>query len=381
MPPPPPPEPAPPPPVAVAAPMAPEAAAAPAAAPKLTWGGWLDTYYLFNFLRPDGTNTLLPPVGRAFDTNSNSVTMSMAAATLTASMDPVAFQLDFGYGSMGTIINYAGLGGALTPPLPAAPVVTAPVGGSFVLLQAYGSITVLGKLTLDFGKFYTTAGAEVIPTNKNWLYSRSMLFNIIPLLHTGARANFKVNDMLSLQASVLNGWNDDPDLNAWKDVGLSAAITPNSMLTIAITEYLGKPLPQGAMASTPGDLRSLTDLVVGLTLSDKLGLNLNVDYINGFNGNSSDYQVGVAGMGRFVINEHVNIAARGEWVRTHTSAVMANGSNNQDLMEGTLMLGLPVGKNFELRPEFRFDHGGQSALFFNGKNDQVTGTLAALAYF
>ena len=32
-------------------------------------------------------------------------------------------------------------------------------------------------LTLDFGKFYTTAGAEVIEANKNWLYSRSILFN------------------------------------------------------------------------------------------------------------------------------------------------------------------------------------------------------------
>jgi hypothetical protein len=44
-------------------------------------------------------------------------------------------------------------------------------------------------------------------------------------------------------------------------------------------------------------------------------------------------------------------------------------------------VGLPVGKNFELRPEFRFDHAGQSTLILNGKDNQVTGTLAALAYF
>ena len=357
--------------------MAPEAPAASSAAPKLTWGGWLDTYYLFNFLRPDGSNTLVPPVGRAFDTNSNSATMSMAAATLTASMDPVSFQLDMGYGSMGTIINYAGLGGALTPPLPTPASVAAPVGPSFVLLQAYGSINVLGKLTLDFGKFYTTAGAEVIPTNKNWLYSRSLLFNIIPLLHTGARATFKVNDMVSLQGSVLNGWNDDPDLNAWKDIGLSATITPNSMLAITITEYFGKPLAQGAMPSTPGDMRSLTDLVVGLTVNDKLAFNLNADFIKAYNGVAADYQVGAALMGRFVINEHLNVAARGEFLRTHNDLANAN----QDLMEGTVMVGLPVGKNFELRPEFRFDHAGQSTMILNGRNNQVTGTLAALAYF
>ena len=58
------------------------------------------------------------------------------------------------------------------------------------------------------------------------------------------------------------------------------------------------------------------------------------------------------------------------------------GGTNQDVMEGTVMVGLPVGKNFELRPEFRIDHLGQSATFTsNGKSDQITGTVAALTYF
>ena len=91
--------------------------------------------------------------------------------------------------------------------------------------QAFGEISLPGNLTLDFGKFTTTAGAEVIEANKNWLYSRSLLFNAIPLLHTGVRANLKINDMVTVQGSVVNGWNNDPDLNAWKTIGLSATIT------------------------------------------------------------------------------------------------------------------------------------------------------------
>ena len=66
--------------------------------------------------------------------------------------------------------------------------------------QAFGEISLPGNLTLDFGKFTTTAGAEVIEANKNWLYSRSLLFNAIPLLHTGVRANLKINDMVTVQA-------------------------------------------------------------------------------------------------------------------------------------------------------------------------------------
>ncbi len=150
----------------------------------------------------------------------------------------------------------------------------------------------LGKLTLDFGKFYTTAGAEVIPTNKNWLYSRSILFNIIPLLHTGARANFKVNDMLSLQASVLNGWNDDPDLNAWKDGRPVGGDHAEPDADHRHHRILRQARAQGAMASTPGDLRSLTDLVVGLTVSDKLGRTSTSITSRRYNDVAADYQVG-----------------------------------------------------------------------------------------
>jgi hypothetical protein len=325
--------------------------------------------YLLN--KGDAVNSLVGTQARAFDTNTNSATLGLAALTVNASLDPVAFQLDMGYGSVGSIVNSFNSG--MSP-------VTPPVGGSFIVLQAYGSITVLPMLTFDFGKFYTTAGAEVLPANKNWLYSRSLLFNAIPVLHTGARANLKVNDMVSLQASLVNGWNDDPDFNAWKTVGLSATVTASPMVTLVGTTYIGKEAPQvDAMMmpapSTPGDVRILVDVVAALTLSDKLGVNVNFDYIKAQTNASADYLVGVAGMARYVINEHVNVAARGEWVRNHIGA-------NADIMEGTAMVGIDVGKNFELRPEFRIDHLGQDAQFgTNGKSDQITGTLAALTWF
>ena len=215
-----PPEPTPPPPAPVAVAAAPMAPAAPAAGPKFTWGGLIDTYYMYLFNPVDGANSLVGTVApRQFDTNTNSATLALSAVTLNASMDPVAFQLDLGYGTVGSIINNAN--GVVLPNVATSTTGTPGVQGNFIVLQAYGTITVLPQLTLDFGKFYTTAGAEVVPANKNWLYSRSILFFNIPLVHTGARANFKVNDMLSLQASLVNGWNDDPDVNAWKTVGLS----------------------------------------------------------------------------------------------------------------------------------------------------------------
>jgi hypothetical protein len=286
--------------------------------------------------------------------------------------------LDLGYGSVGTIINNTVDG--LSP-------MAAQTGNNFLVEQAYGEIALPGNLTLDFGKFATTAGAEVIEANKNWLYSRSLLFNIIPLVHTGLRAGLKVSDQLSLQASVVNGWNNDPDLNAWKTIGLSASVTVNPMFSGVITTYFGKEQqPQPAAGSTTGDLRFLLDLVLAATLSSQFGLNLNVDYIKAFDDVASDYQVGAALMGRFVISDHLNVAARAEFLATHYDDILMSGvSATVKQGEGTLMLGIDVGKNFELRPEVRGDFAGDvmgaHVLQGGAKSSAVTGEIAALTWF
>lgn len=390
---------APPPPAAPPAPVAVAAApvaAAPAVAPKFTFGGLADAYYMYYFNPASGSNSTVGPTARAFDTNANSATLALTKVSMNAALDPVSLQVDMGYGADGTIINSNN--GVTLPPTS-----TGAQPGSFVLLQAFGTFTAMTQgpmaLTFDFGKFYTTAGAEVIEANKNWLYSRSILFNVIPLVHTGARANLKVSDMLSLQLSLVNGWNNDPDLNAWKTVGLNATLTISPMISVIPTVYFGKESGQAAGTATSGDVRILADVVVPITLSDKLGLNLNVDYINAPNffpfgaasmtpDNSNNYIIGASAMARFVLNDHAYVAARYEFVRTHIGE--GGGSVNNNLMEFTAMLGLPVGKNFELRPEVRgdFSSGDIENVFaidpgtmLPTKKNQFTGTLAALTFF
>jgi hypothetical protein len=370
---PPPPPPAPPPadaPPPAAVVVTPPPAPAPEASPlKLTWSGLVDSYYMYVFNQAADTNSTTPPGGsRQFDVSSNSFTLALTKVGVNAAIGAASLQVDLGYGASGTIINIANSGN----PTPAT---MGPVGyvPEFIVLQAYGSIA-LGALTLDFGKFYTTAGAEVVEANKNWLYSRSLLFFNIPLLHTGIRANFKVSDMLTLQGSVVNGWNNDPDNNAHKTIGLSAASTASPMASIYLTSYIGKESLQDPGTSTPGDTRVLVDAVGAFTINDKLGLNVNVDYVKEGDG----YTAGAAVMGRFVVSDLVNVAARGEFVRVHNAADV-----NSDYAEGTVMLGLTLAKNFELRPEFRYDHRNDEATltFTNAKSSVITGTLGALAYF
>ncbi|HXJ21565.1 MAG TPA: outer membrane beta-barrel protein [Polyangia bacterium] len=364
-------------PAAVMATPPPPPAPAPATpAPKLTWGGLVDTYYMYLFNPASGMNSLTAPVGRAFDVNPNSFNLSLAKVSLNAAMDPVSFQLDVGYGDAATVVNGTSL--------PSAGGQTAP---SFFVEQAYGEIALPGNLTIDFGKFATTAGAEVIEANKNWLYSRSFLFTIIPFVHTGVRANLKINDQLTLQASLVNSYGSplaDPDNNAWKTVGLSASVTINPMASIIATAYIGKEATEVG-TTIPGSVTVLVDLVGAFTISDKLGLNVNFDYVKAppLTSVSDDHQIGVAVMGRYVISDHLNFAARGEFLQNHFGGVSSN------VEEGTVMLGIDVGKNFELRPELRGDFSGDDVFGVDTsttptsttKKNQFTGTVAALTWF
>ncbi|HXU61260.1 MAG TPA: outer membrane beta-barrel protein [Polyangia bacterium] len=353
-------------------PPPPPSPAAATPAPKLTWGGLVDTYWMYYFNPASGANSLTPPTLRAFDVSANSFNLSLAKLSLNASMDPVSMQLDVGYGDTASVVN-----GTVTAGMPVTP--------SFFVEQAYAEIALPGNLTIDFGKFVTTAGAEVIEANKNWLYSRSFLFTIIPFVHTGVRASLKVSDQLTLQASLVNNWGGvgSPDNNAWKTVGLSATATLSPMATIIATAYIGKEGTQAATdSSTPSDTTVLVDVVGAFTVSDKLGLNLNIDYVKAppLTSAGDDHQIGFSVMGRYVLSDHLNLAARGEWLQNHF------GGASSSVEEGTVMLGIDVGKNFELRPEVRADFSGDNvyAPDANGlgtKKNQVTGTIAALAWF
>ena len=79
-------------------------------------------------------------------------------------------------------------------------------------------------------------------------------------------------------------------------------------------------------------------------------------------------------MVRYVLLPNLYLAGRGEFLRRHTTVP---ATVNTDLKEFTICVGVPIAKNFELRPEFRGDFSNQPS--FAGQDSQLTGTLAALA--
>src|SRR4029079_19182786 len=143
--------------------------------------------------------------------------------------------------------------------------------------QAYVSYLVpAGKgLTIDFGKFVTPAGAEVIENKDNFNYSRGLLFALaIPYYHMGARIAYAVNDKVSLTGYLVNGWNDVIDNNSDKTVGASLNVKPNAKTGIIVNYLVGK--EQNADAD--GGTRNLVDVVVSYAANAKTSLLFNYDY-------------------------------------------------------------------------------------------------------
>jgi hypothetical protein len=379
-PPPPPPPPAPmdpvppPPPVDVPPPAAASDSGVPAGGPALKWEGLVDSYYLHKFT---GDSTVEDPTFRAFDTLSNTFTLAYAKLALQMDADPVGLRVDFGYGQVGAIINNVSRAGS-----DAAPVANgaALYSSAFIVQQAYATAE-FGMVTFDAGKFNTTAGAEVTESNKNWLYSRSFLFNAIPALHTGLRLTIKPTDIFTVQAAIVNGGitNNDPDNNAFKTFGVSLGIAPTPSTSLALTSYIGKEGPQG----NQGQTQVLIDLVVSQALGDAFALNLNFDYYKA-SGDDDPYWFGFALMGKATVAEMLYFALRGELVSSKNGGYPGTDpTDTTALYEGTLMAGVPVGSNYELRLEARGDFSDKE-LFFNGmemKKNQFTGLAAFIASF
>jgi hypothetical protein len=373
----PPPPPPPPPPAEVPLVAAPAPMAPPPPAPAPNWKelitveGLADAYYQYNFTGPtsvtpvtaDSVGYFTNPGQRNFDLNSNTFTLNYAKVGIGVNADPVGLRLDLGYGATGILINGANPSDATSDP--------------FLVQQAYATFSPTKGLTIDFGKFVTTAGAEVIEANKNWLYSRSIAFFNIPLLHTGLRVGYKVNDQFSIQASVVNGWNGvgiAPDVTGDKTFGLSLNFTAPTGTNIVATGYFGKNEAVGMGVSS--DTRILADLVVAHTIG-ALGLNLNFDYVKDEMAGANDI-IAVSAMGRYAINDAVAVAGRAEY--------WSNGVPGADRIhaeECTIGLAFPMASRLELRVEGRADFREDAFPDGDGlpTSTMVTGTTALLGWF
>lgn len=343
-----------------AAPSPPPAAGWPA---SLDLKAFVDGYYNYNFNQPRPRVSSL----RAFDGPSNQFALNLIELTLAKSPDAtnsrLGFNLTLGYGNAMNVVNSTDPGG---------------LGFAQYLKEAYFSyLAPVGKgLLVDFGKFVTQHGAEVIESKDNWNYSRGLLFTYaIPFYHFGLRAKYAFSDKYQVTGYLVNGWNDIVDNNTGKTFGVQVGWNPTKKLAVVQNYMLGPEQPANNQ-----NLRQLTDTVVTYSPTTRLSLMLNYDYGRGDRIAGLPRPVwwsGVAGYARYAFSSRYAVATRYEYYDDHdgftTGAV-------QHLNEFTGTFERLIAGHLITRLEFRRDISNQPSFLkgnlpVSGQNTMAGGLI------
>jgi len=325
----------------------------------IDFSGVVDVYADLNFNHPASGNNQL----RNFDVKANQFSLNMAKLTMEHTADPVGFRVDLGFGKAFDIFH-----------------ATDPAGsGIRNIMQAYVSLKPpkWKGFQLDFGKFVTSAGAEVTETYLDWNYSRSLLYANGPYYHFGVRTSMPIGKYFTGGVQVVNGWNNVEDNNTGKTVGLTSAVVTKKVSWF--TNYYTGPEKTGTNTGS----RNFIDTVLLLTPNDKFAFNLNYDYGQDKRiGEGKDVFQGISAMAHYTINQHWSISPRIEWYQDGDGFI---SGTPQTLKEFTLTGEYKWVEGLLTRLEYRrdwsdkgyFDRGATTA----SAKSQSTILIGFVAYF
>jgi hypothetical protein len=224
-------------------------------APRVQVTGFVDVYYEYNFNGVD-------PSLRVFDVQHNAFSLSLAEVALakTPTTDSrVGFRADIDLGKTADIVA------SFEPEREDREIYK-------YIQQAYVSVLAGSRVQIDAGKFVTPHGAEVIESQDDWNYTRSILFGYaIPFYHFGLRAQVPLNDRLSVSGYVVNGWNNGAELDGSKAFAVGGTLKPSGSLTWVGNYMVGKEA-EGL------DTRHLFDTTLTLAATSRLSVMGNFDY-------------------------------------------------------------------------------------------------------
>lgn len=229
---------------------------APPAPGSVAYSGLIDIYYGVNTrapraanngpfattITPDGTHLSADNQGRSFDVNDRDPTLSLAELNIVRTHNksvPVDITATLTLGETSRFVHATEPGGT---------------GAWSFLQQLYLTYTphVLGRdIAIDFGKFVTPFGVEVIESVNNDNYSRSFDFQYgIPFYHAGLRATLPIDTkgLFTFTGEIVNGWNNVADDNNGKSIIGQVTWKPTAKLT-GIFGVMGGPEGTGAYGS------------------------------------------------------------------------------------------------------------------------------------
>jgi hypothetical protein len=353
-----------------------------------------DGYYGYNFNNPIGRANLL----RAYDVSSNAFSLNQAALVIENAPDVAAgkrygLRLDLQYGQA----TAASQGNASNEPRPEV---------YRNIFQAYGTYIVpIGSgLTVDFGKWASSLGAEGNYTKDQINYSRSFWFDFLPFYHMGARLNYKVNNALALNYWITNGTQQTEPFNGFKDQLFGLNIQPHKAVSWTINYYLGQEhpdfqyLPGSTQPGLPeqqgtpfvpipnpanGKLHIL-DSYATWTVAPKLTLVAEGDYVieRELTTSAPAHTTGGALYARYQLSPKMAVAGRTEYMSDRGGLFTGT---TQAIKETTVTFEQRIAEGFLLRAEWRRDASNHPYFLTDTfgilEKEQNTATLGVVWWF
>ena len=358
----------------------------------------VDGYYAYNFNDPVGRVNLL----RAYDVLSNAFSLNQAAVIFERAPDVDAgrrygARLDLQFGQA----TASSQGNPINEPRPSI---------YRNIFQAYGTyvVPVGSGLTVDFGKWASSLGAEGNYTQFQINYSRSYWFNFLPFYHMGIRAQYNVNKKLALDYWVVNGTNQTEPTNGFKDELFGFVLTPNKNISWTVNYYVGQEHPDATPVTTcglvpvqqglcfekisppPDGKLHIFDSYVSWQTTPKLLLQVEGDYViqrlwaNAAPDHSSapSHTSGGAAYAKYQLTPRSYIAARAEYLSDRGGLF---SGVTEALKEVTATYDFTVANGFEMKYEYRHDWSNQPIFLTSAQDvfskDQNTATVGVIWWF
>lgn len=341
--------------------------------------GFASSSYSYNFNQPnDNLNNF-----RVYDDDDNSFKFDTGELVIkkdASKIGDVGFRTDLTYGFSNPKNNAAaGASGDVTTD-------DFDLQIGFVQYNA----PVGNGLLIDFGKFATHVGAEVMDGYDGWNYnfSKSFLFNFGPFTHTGVRIQYAVSDTVGVLAMISNGIDNQTDNNSAKGFGGQISWAPVNNVALYFN-YFGTAEDQAGDTNNTDELRNFYDVVADIGLTDKLSLNLNYVYGSEDNARGTNQDAewwGFSGIVRYDVNEWFSLNFRGQifddedGVRTGSNA----SPTVQTLTSYTITPEIRVNNNMVVRAEYRHDNSDINSFTDDDStatDTQDTAAINALFYF
>jgi hypothetical protein len=327
----------------------------------VNFSGLVDGYY--NYTPNHPASRFLPY--RNFDVRANGFSLNMAEVQLQMNPDPLGFTLTLGAGRAWDLFNFADTANGFD--------------NMRYVPQAYLSYKPkqLKGFQADFGKFYTSAGAELTETHLAWNYSRALMYANGPYYHFGLRTTMPIGKYFTGGFQVLNGWNNVEDNNSGKTVGVTTALNFGKFAWF--NTYLAGPETN---AFNDG-FRNFNSTVINVNPHSKVSSYFQLDYgtEKAAIGGSYDW-ITFGGAVKFQLTDKIAITPRGEHYYDKDGYITGVA---QKLNEFTLTGEYKFLDNFFTRLEYRRDWSNQP-VFERGSitgavKDQNTFVIGLVAFF